>query len=88
MFMFLNGAAAMGCLVAALLFLRFWRDSHERLFFFFSVAFWIFAVNYGVLGLVPLAQERRWYVFMLRLVGFLAILWGIVQKNRQTTPWV
>lgn len=82
MFTFLNGAVAMGCAVVALFFLRFWRQSADRLFLSFSVAFWIFALNYGLLGLVPLAQESRWYIFVLRLVGFLAILWGIVQKNR------
>jgi len=57
MFMFLNGATAMGSAVAALLFLRFWRESGDRLFLAFSSAFLIFAVNYGVLGLVPLAMH-------------------------------
>ncbi len=78
---FLDGAVAMGCIVAALFFLRFWRDSRDRLFLSFSIAFWIFAANYAMLGLVPLADEERPYIFLLRLLAFVAILWGIVDKN-------
>ena len=78
---FLNGAVAMGCVVAALFFLRFWRDADDSLFLTFAIAFGTFAVNHAVLGLVPFADETRPYVFLLRLVGFLAILWGIVRKN-------
>ena len=79
---FLDGAVAMGCVVAGLFFLRFWRDTADRLFLYFASAFWVFAIGYGVLGMVPLADEKRQYVFLLRLVGFGAIIWGIAQKNR------
>ncbi len=82
---FLYGGTAMGCVIAALFFLRFWRESHDSLFLTFSIAFWIFAANYAILGLVPFADETRPYVFMLRLLGFAAILWGIVGKNRPHT---
>jgi hypothetical protein len=78
---FLNGAAAMGCLIAAVFFARFWRESGDSLFLTFAVAFGIFAVNHAVLGLVPFADETRPYVFLIRLVGFLAILFGIARKN-------
>ena len=57
-------------------------QSRDTLFVSFAVAFWVFALNYGVLGLVPLATERRPYVFLLRLVGFVTILCEIVQENR------
>jgi hypothetical protein len=33
----LLGAIAMASLVAALFFLRFWRDTKDRLFLFFSI---------------------------------------------------
>ena len=79
---FLDGAVAMGCIVAALFFLRFWRDSRDALFLTFAVAFGIFALNYAALGLVPFANETRPYIFLLRLLGFLAILGGIARKNR------
>ena len=51
-------------------FARFWRESADRLFVCLAAAFWIFAVNYAVLGMLPLADERRAYAFALRLVGF------------------
>jgi Family of unknown function (DUF5985) len=82
MAIFFDGAIAFGYAVAGLFFLRFWRDSREALFGYFAVAFWMFAINYAVLGLIPLADEKRPYVFVIRLIGFAAILWGIAAKNR------
>ena len=80
---FLRGAVAMGCAVAALFFLRFWRASGDRLFAFFAVAFAILSVDYALLGLVPLSTETRVYVFAVRLVAFGSILYGIYEKNRR-----
>ena len=82
----LNGATAMGCVIVALFFLRFWRESEDALFLTFSVAFAIFATNYAMLGLVSVADETRPFIFLLRLFGFVAILWGIVRKNRAGRP--
>jgi hypothetical protein len=80
---FLYGAAAMGCAVTALFFHRFWRQSTDRLFLLFSIAFWILGSNYAVLGLVRFADETRVYVFLVRLVAFSIILYAIVDKNRR-----
>ena len=79
----LNGATAMACLGVAAFFGRFWRESLDRLFLCLSAAFVTFAVNYAVLGILPLADDRRAYAFILRLVGFVAILVGIVLKDRE-----
>ena len=48
---FLHGAAAMGCLTAGLFFLKFWRETHDRLFLMFALAFWMIAAERVVLGL-------------------------------------
>ena len=80
---FFNGAAAMACLAAGLFFVRFWRESEDRLFVCLAAAFGTFAINYGMLGILPLADERRAYAFALRLIGFVAILVGILIKNRE-----
>jgi hypothetical protein len=85
---FLNGATAMACLAIATFFGRFWRDSDDRLFFCLMCAFAIFAVNYSILAVVPLADERRTIAFLLRLAGFVAILAGLVLKNRELTRHV
>ena len=80
---FLYGAAAMGCAVIGLHFWRFWRQSLDRLFLMFAIAFWILAIDRTLLGLIDLASEWRIYIFVLRLVAFCLILYGIVDKNRK-----
>jgi hypothetical protein len=80
---FLYGAAAMACIVIGLFFWRFWRQSLDRLFLMFALAFWILAVDRSVLGLVAFSSEWRGYVFLLRLLAFCLILYGIVDKNRR-----
>jgi hypothetical protein len=79
---FLRGATALGCLVAGLFFLRFWRTTTDRLFWWFALAFMILAIDFTVLGLVPLATEWRVYVYGVRLLAFCLILYGIIEKNR------
>ena len=39
MVQFVEGAVTMACCVAGLLFLRFWRRNHDRLFLMFGIAF-------------------------------------------------
>ena len=36
---FMLGGLVMGCFVAGLFFLRFWRKTHDRLFAIFAIAF-------------------------------------------------
>lgn len=79
---FLQGAVAMGCLVAAAVFLRFWNRSRDRLFVWFACAFALLAVSYVLLGTIALATEWRVYVFAIRLLAFCLILGGIFEKNR------
>ena len=80
---FIHGAVTMGCAVAGVFFLRFWRQSLDRLFLRFAWAFWILAISYGLLGLVADATEWRVYVFIVRLAAFCMILYGIFEKNRR-----
>ena len=79
----MRGAAAMGSAVASLVFLRHWRDSSDRLFLMFALAFAILAVDYVVLAVVVFASEWRVYVFGVRLIAFGLILYGIYEKNRK-----
>jgi Family of unknown function (DUF5985) len=79
---FFYGATAMGCFIAGLFFLRFWRESLDRLFLLFALAFWMLAFNYAVLGTVAFANEWRVYVFLVRLAAFCLIIFAIVDKNR------
>jgi hypothetical protein len=64
-------------------FLRFWQQSRARLFLRFASAFWLLATSYLLLGLVAFATEWRVYVFVVRLLAFCMILYGIIEKNRR-----
>jgi uncharacterized protein (TIGR04206 family) len=85
---FLNGVAAMACLAVATFFVRFWHESEDRVFACLAAALWIFAVNYALLGLLPDADDRRAYAFALRLIGFVAILVGIMVKSRELAEYM
>jgi len=80
---FFHGAVAMGCVIAGVFFLRFWQQSRDRLFLRFASAFWILGLSYALLGLLAFATEFRVYVFVVRLLAFCMILYGIVEKNRR-----
>lgn len=82
MLQFLWGALAMGSVVVGLLFLRFWRLSHERLLFFFALGFFAFALNWLGLGIVNTSADERHWFYLLRLLAFALIITGIVDKNR------
>lgn len=79
--MVLRGAIAMECCVAGLFFFRFWRDTHDRLFLFFFVAFWLFAVHWVALAELAPRAESRHYLYVMRLVVFALIAIGVVDKN-------
>ncbi|HVM19299.1 MAG TPA: DUF5985 family protein [Egibacteraceae bacterium] len=79
----LHGAIAMGSFVAGLFFLRFYRVSRDALFAFFGAAFWLLAVNNAALAMTdPQAETRVLAFYGLRLLAFLLIIVGIIQKNR------
>lgn len=80
---FLHGATVMGSVACALFFLRFWRQSRDRLFAFFGLAFAALAANWTVLTLFDATDETRHYIYLLRLVAFGLIIFGIWDKNRK-----
>ncbi len=76
------GAIAMASMVAALFFLRFWRDTRDRFFLLFAIAFAIEGINRGLLGLTVVSQEHEPFFYLVRLFAFGLILMAIVDKNR------
>jgi hypothetical protein len=75
------GAAAMGCATVAIIFLRYWRSSRDRLFVMFSGAFWILAAHYAIVASQVVGVEWRPYVFGIRLIAFTLLIFAIVEKN-------
>lgn len=78
---FVAGLLTMGYTVVALYFLRFWRQSRERLFFFFSIAFALLALQRMALALVTFIHPN--WLYAMRLLAFLLLLGGIIEKNRK-----
>lgn len=81
---FFNGACAISSAVIGLFFLRYWRVSADRLFAFFTAAFWLFAAHWVALAVVAPSDEERHWLYLVRLIAFVAIIAGIVDKNRRT----
>lgn len=79
---FIHGATMSANLLVSLYFLRFWRETRDRLFAGFSVAFLIFAVNRILLSVLHTENEARTFVYVLRLIGFLLIIAVVIDKNR------
>ena len=79
----LIGATAFGSAAIGLFFLRFWRESRDRLFLAFATAFFIFAANRVVIGLSDRESEELLPVYGLRAAGFLVIILAIVDRNRR-----
>ena len=79
---FLSGAITLGFAVAALFFLRFWRDTRDELFLSFSIAFLLLGAAQAILALGGVPSEYRSWVYLVRLAAFVLILIAIVRKNR------
>jgi hypothetical protein len=80
----LQGAVAMASGVAALFFLRFWRQTRDSFFLFFALAFAIDALARFVLGFAELSEETQPLVYGARLITFGLIIIAIIRKNRPT----
>lgn len=76
------GAIAIASLVAAMFFLRFWRNTRDRFFLFFAISFFIEAVNRTALGLTAVSKEQEPLFYLVRLCAFALIIVAIVDKNR------
>jgi hypothetical protein len=75
-----------GYAIAGLFFLQFWRASSDRLFLFFSIAFWLLGVQrLGLAVASPQAPGDTVWIPLLRLLAFLLILAAIIDKNRVAT---
>ena len=80
------GAIAMASLVASLFFVRFWRQTGDRLFLFFAVAFGVDAVSRVILALGDISDEHEPFFYLARLISFGLILLAIIDKNRGSQP--
>jgi hypothetical protein len=82
---FMLGAVVLACGAAGLFFLRFWRKTRDRLFAVFAVAFWTLGLNWLALAFTH-RDEVRTALYVIRLLAFLLIFAGILDKNRKARP--
>jgi hypothetical protein len=78
----LSGLIVAGYAVCGLFFFRFWRNTADRLFLIFGIAFWLLGVQRLLLLGLDNAQGAAPYVYLVRLIAFSLILLAIVNKNR------
>jgi hypothetical protein len=79
---FIMGAIAMACLAAGLFFLRFWKETGDRLFAIFAVAFWLLGLTRIALASTDNPHDEHHYLYWIRLAAFMLILAAIIDKNR------
>jgi len=82
MYQFLNGATMVLSFVAALCFFKSATRTGDRLFYFFGAAFAALGADRLVLAWINIPEGNEPQVYVLRLIAFLLILIGIVDKNR------
>ncbi len=86
MYNFLNGMTVALCAVAAVLFLKFWSSSHDRLFIYFAAAFCVLSLERTTLIIVQQyvvnSSDYDIYIYLVRLMAYLLLIIGIIEKNR------
>lgn len=80
---FLSGAICMGFFVISLFFLRFWRATRDRLFFFFAIAFGLLLAERVVWVAFEVRTEWIPAAYLFRLAAFGVILYAVIDKNRR-----
>jgi len=78
---FLAGMTTMGFLIIGLMFVRYRCRSHEGIFGWFAIAFFLLALNQGLPNFLNFAREEQSLVFLPRLLAFAVIIVAIVRKN-------
>ena len=78
----LLGAITLGTLMAGLFFLRFWKVTGYRLFFFFALAFFAEVLSRVLMALSAASTEEDPSIYLLRFISYGLIVCGIIERNR------
>ncbi len=71
--------------VAALMFCRFWRQTRDRFFLYFSIAFIVFGLTRVPRAFLDPHGAWAIYTFVVRVIANVAILMAILDKNLQSS---
>lgn len=78
----LAGATTLGWLLAGLFFLRFWRQTRDTFFLYFTAAFWLEASTRVLAAALLSTNEDEPLLYLLRLIAYSLVIAAIWQKNR------
>lgn len=79
---FLLGVIVTSSLTAAAFFLKFWKQTGDKLFLGFGAAFAIEGINRLAFLFLETPNEGDPVIYMVRLFSYLLILVAIINKNR------
>lgn len=79
----LSGAIIMAAMTIALFFLRFWRQTRDRFFLYFALAFVLEAAQRLLSASYPFSNPDVPVYYLLRLAAYGLILVAILGKNRR-----
>jgi hypothetical protein len=82
----LVGAIVMAAAVIALFFLRYWRQTRDRFFLYFSLAFMLEATQRLLGAMRPVDAPDAPLYYLIRLAAYALILVAIIGKNRRPPP--
>ena len=74
----------MASAIIGLFFLKFWQKARERLFLILAIAFWLLALERWILIYLGTTDEPRTLVYIIRLLAFILIICGIIDKNKRS----
>jgi len=80
---FINGAIALACMAIGVFFLKFWKNTRDRLFAFFALAFWMLALDRVIIDSIGQTETSSPEEYLPRLGAFLLIIVAIIEKNRK-----
>ena len=78
---FLSGALTLSYVIASFYFFHFWRRTADRLFLSFGFAFGLLALNQLAVFALGAGDDLSDYAYVLRVLGFVLILFAIIDKN-------
>lgn len=78
---FLSGAIVLAAWMISFFFFRFQKSTGDRLFGFFGAAFVLLGFERLAVEFMPGVFQS--YVYLIRLVAFILILFAILDKNRE-----
>jgi hypothetical protein len=80
--LFLLGALTLANAIVGLFFLRFWRQTGERLFAIFALSFLILGLSRLLIAVMGEVDEvHTTLVYLLRLLAYLLILAAVLDRN-------